>query len=219
MCSMFLVFDPPGVQWDIFRLHDDGSTGVKLRRDGSILRPGSYVVLDDHGQPVNVDVTSEDAPRRIVSRSGSTPKLSQQNGLLLAAEVHAMFDLFQIAVNPDAGFTCVSISHFTLTTLEDGYKVIVFGVDYVNYGGRILSTTATNSPKNNDRVSADALRWHFRMAVLANTKRAGQVIEWEYDLGEDDIGEILEGPDVAERMELELFSHLGVGTCSIDPDA
>lgn len=32
---------------------------------------------------------------------------------------------------------------------------------------------------------------------------------WEDDLVEDDIGEILEQPDAAERMEVELYTRLG----------
>lgn len=32
---------------------------------------------------------------------------------------------------------------------------------------------------------------------------------WEEDLGEDDMGQILEQPDAADRMEVELFTRLG----------
>lgn len=32
---------------------------------------------------------------------------------------------------------------------------------------------------------------------------------WEHDLGPDDIGEIMNGPEPEERMETELFTRLG----------
>jgi hypothetical protein len=32
---------------------------------------------------------------------------------------------------------------------------------------------------------------------------------WEDDLGSDDMGQILEQPDAADRMEVELFTRLG----------
>lgn len=37
--------------------------------------------------------------------------------------------------------------------------------------------------------------------------------DWEQDFSEggDVIGEIMEGPDAGERMELELFTRLGAG--------
>lgn len=44
-------------------------------------------------------------------------------------------------------------------------------------------------------TSNDALRWHLHIAILANMRSSpGPVTEEEYDLCEDDIGEILEGP-------------------------
>lgn len=67
-------------------------------------------------------------------------------------------------------------------------------------------------PQNPDRVSDELLRWHHRQAVLAHMKGAGQN-SWEtgFEDGTDVIGEILEGPDAAERMEAELFTRLGAG--------
>lgn len=42
---------------------------------------------------------------------------------------------------------------------------------------------------------------------------------WEEDFGDggDMIGEIMEGPDAAERMELELATRLGAGNVRIYP--
>ena len=77
--------------------------------------------------------------------------------------------------------------------------------------GAVLSDTARNPSNSNDRVSDDALRWHFRCAVLTYMKGVGEKA-WENDLGGgNEIGAIMEGPDAAERRELELFTRLGAG--------
>lgn len=48
------------------------------------------------------------------------------------------------------------------------------------------------------------------MCVLANMKaNAEPRVPWEDDLGEDDIGQILEQEDAGQRMETELFTRLG----------
>lgn len=61
----------------IFRLNkENGATGCEILRDERMLGPGSYVVLDNSkcgqghiydidDQPVTIDVTTEDATRRI----------------------------------------------------------------------------------------------------------------------------------------------------------
>lgn len=64
-------------------------------------------------------------------------------------------------------------------------------------------------PNNPDRVVDELLRWHFRQAILANMKGDGEPrFEHDFPAGTDMMGEILEGPFPAERMELELFSRL-----------
>lgn len=48
------------------------------------------------------------------------------------------------------------------------------------------------------------------MCVYRNMKANAEPLPvWEEDLGGDDIGQILEQPDAAERMEVELFTRLG----------
>lgn len=55
------------------------------------------------------------------------------------------------------------------------------------------------------------LRWHFRQAVLANMRGAGEpVFENEFPPGSDMAGEIRNGFKPAESMESELFSRLAV---------
>jgi hypothetical protein len=53
------------------------------------------------------------------------------------------------------------------------------------------------------------LRWHFRQAVLANMRGAGEPqFEHDFPPGSDIVGDILLGPKAAERMEFELFGRL-----------
>lgn len=54
-----------------------------------------------------------------------------------------------------------------------------------------------------------ALRWHFRQAVLANMRGAGEpVFEHDFPPGTDMAGEIRSGPKAAERMAFELYTRL-----------
>ena len=63
-----------------------------------------------------------------------------------------------------------------------------------------------NDPR---RPPDDLLRWHFRQAVLANMKGAGEpIFEHDFPPGSDIVGDILRGPMAAERMEFELFGRL-----------
>ena len=76
--------------------------------------------------------------------------------------------------------------------------------------GKHLENKTTNPPSGLG-VSANALRWHFEQAVLANMKGAAPQTNWDYDLGGgDEIEEIMHGPDPGERMEAELYTRLGI---------
>lgn len=60
-----------------------------------------------------------------------------------------------------------------------------------------------------DRPVDSLLRWHFRQAVLANMRGAGEpVFETDFPPGSDIAGEIRRGPKAVERMEFELFARL-----------
>jgi len=60
------------------------------------------------------------------------------------------------------------------------------------------------------------LRWHFRQAVLANMKGAGEpCFECDFPPGSDIMAEITSGPKAGERLEFELFSRFNaMGDCS-----
>ncbi|KAJ9486090.1 hypothetical protein VN97_g7259 [Penicillium thymicola] len=128
---------------------------------------------------------------RLITRPGQNPINSVQNGMLVSSSVHRLFDSFLISVNPD-----------------DGYKITDFAGNNLQADGRVLDIVCRN-PNNPDRVADDLLRWHFRQSVLANMKGAGEpIFEHDVPLGTDMVKEILQGPDPAQRMELELFSRL-----------
>ncbi|KAL2395074.1 hypothetical protein ABEF95_000494 [Exophiala dermatitidis] len=115
---------------------------------------------------------------------------SVQNGLLLECGIRSQFAAYLIAINPD-----------------DNYKVVAFGPAGGNIEGKHLDRELFARP---DGPLDPLLRWHFRQAVLANMRGAGEP-RFEHDLppGSDTVGEILQGPKAGERMEFELFSRLG----------
>lgn len=73
--------------------------------------------------------------------------------------------------------------------------------------GRRLDQRFLDHP---DRPVDQVLRRHFRQAVLANRRGAGEpAFEADFPPGSDTAGEIRRGPKAAERMEFELFTRLG----------
>ncbi|KAK9367777.1 hypothetical protein V1509DRAFT_565978 [Lipomyces kononenkoae] len=117
---------------------------------------------------------------------------SSQNGLLMLSHVHQKFDSFSFSINPD-----------------DGYKIICFDEDDFGIDGRILESSSQES-SGPAGVRDELLRWHFRQAVLANMRGAGEPLyEMDFPPGTDMMGEILSGPEPGKRMEAELFSRFG----------
>ena len=63
------------------------------------------------------------------------------------------------------------------------------------------------------RCSNRLLRWHFRLAVLANMGGTGEILmEHDFPSGSDTMGQILSAPQAASRMEFELFERLSAYT-------
>ncbi|KAK9357195.1 hypothetical protein V1504DRAFT_399056, partial [Lipomyces starkeyi] len=106
--------------------------------------------------------------------------------------IHELFDGFYFSINPD-----------------DGYKITCFDEDNMGLDGRILDPVCRD-PNNDLSARDELLRWHFRQAVLANMREAGEPsFETDFPPGTDMMGEILSGPAAAKRMEAELSSRLG----------
>ncbi|KAK9326103.1 HNH endonuclease-domain-containing protein, partial [Lipomyces orientalis] len=116
---------------------------------------------------------------------------SCQNALLMQSTIHQNFDGFDFSVNPD-----------------DGYKITCFDKDPFKIDGRILDPICRES-NGEEGARDELLRWHFRQAVLANMRGAGEPsFEMDFPPGSDMMGDILSGPQAAKRMEAELFSRL-----------
>lgn len=114
---------------------------------------------------------------------------SVQNGMLLKADIHARFDSYAFSINPD-----------------DNFKIVCFACDGDGIAGTHLDQQFLIDPR---RSVNQVLRWHFRQAVLANMRGAGEpVFETDFPPGSDMIGEIVNGPRAAERLEFEFFSRL-----------
>ncbi|KAF1810201.1 hypothetical protein P152DRAFT_401644 [Eremomyces bilateralis CBS 781.70] len=114
---------------------------------------------------------------------------SVQNGLLLNSGVHQLFDNYILSINPD-----------------DDYKIMFFDLDGKGLAGKHLDRQLLDNPQ---RPIDQLLRWHFRQAVLANMRGAGEPsFEHDFPPGSDIVGDILSGSKAAERMEFELFNRL-----------
>ena len=79
--------------------------------------------------------------------------------------------------------------------------------------GRHLDQNFLDNPL---RPPDELLRWHFRQAVLTNTKGVGEpCFESDFPLGSDIMGEIMSGPKAGERIEFELFNRFNaMGNCA-----
>jgi hypothetical protein len=83
---------------------------------------------------------------------------------------------------------------------------VCFVRDTKGIAGKYLDQALLNDPR---RPVDELLRWHFRQAVLANMRGAGEpAFEHDFPPGSDILGDILSGPRAAERMEFELFGRL-----------
>ncbi|KAG0636795.1 hypothetical protein HOY80DRAFT_890698 [Tuber brumale] len=122
---------------------------------------------------------------------GSSKINSSQNGILLRADVHQLFQQYLISVNPD-----------------DGYKVVVFDLDRLGLDGKVLDPVC-RSRDDPHHASDELLRWHFRQSVLANRRGAGEpIFDHDFPPGTDMVGEILAAPYAQERFELEISARL-----------
>ncbi|KAJ5459130.1 hypothetical protein N7530_011074 [Penicillium desertorum] len=117
---------------------------------------------------------------------------SVQNGLLMDATLHILFDQYFFSINPD-----------------DGYKIITFVPNHWQIDGRVLDPVCRR-PNDPNRVADDFLRWHFRQSVLANVRGVGEpVFETDFPPGTDKMATLRDEPYGKERFEMELELRLG----------
>lgn len=137
---------------------------------------------------------------------------SIQNGLLMSAHFHTRFDQYLFSINPDVSvfdaqtlFCCTNIS-------KDGCKIVEFGLNSWGIDGRTLDPVCRN-PATRDHVLDELLRWHFRQAVLANMRGAGEpLVKSDFPPGSDMMATLREELYGKERFEMELESRLRPGT-------
>jgi hypothetical protein len=92
---------------------------------------------------------------------------------------------------------------------------VFFSLDGKGLAGKYMDQEFLNDPQ---RPVIQLLRWHFRQAVLANMRGAGEPrFEHDFPPGSDIVGDILHGPKSVERMEFELFNRLAahVEVCNV----
>ncbi|CUS08068.1 unnamed protein product, partial [Tuber aestivum] len=154
--------------------------GFKAAHIFPLEREGHWIQYD-YGRWIT---DMDDAPR-------SSKISSSQNGILLLAHVHQVFQQYLISVNPD-----------------DGYKVVVFDLDRFGLDGKILDPLC-RSPDDPHHASDELLRWHFRQSVLANMRGAGEpIFEHDFPPETDMVGEILAGHYGQERFDLDITDRL-----------
>ena len=79
---------------------------------------------------------------------------------------------------------------------------MLFIPDTEGLAGRHLDPELLSNPQ---RPVDQLLRWHFRQAVLANMRGAGEpIFEHDFPPSSDTSGDILRGPKSAERVEFDL---------------
>ncbi|KAK9312067.1 hypothetical protein V1524DRAFT_472965 [Lipomyces starkeyi] len=163
-------------------------TDVPLEATDEPLQPGKYDIKprSPHGNRLCLTLSEQCVRER--DRKCAITGWYQLMSLMLS-NIHEQFDEYIISINPD-----------------DDYRIVTFRDDIFNGGGRQLDPVCRDA--NSDQSARDELlRWHFRQALFANMRGAGEPI-FETDFGSDMVGEILSGPQSAKRMEAELNSRL-----------
>jgi hypothetical protein len=83
---------------------------------------------------------------------------------------------------------------------------VCFRKDTKSISGKRLDQQLLNNPQ---RPADELLRWHFRQAVFANMRGAGEpIFEHDFPPGSNIVGDILSSPRAVERMKAELFGRL-----------
>jgi len=122
---------------------------------------------------------------------GETKINSVQNGILLTANAHILFDKYKIAINPD-----------------DDYKITCFARDKFGFDGR-HADLRNESPRNHQVLNSPPKN-HFRMAVLCNMKGRGPEFDWDEGIspGMDAVRTISESPMGKLRFETVIANRL-----------
>lgn len=146
------------------------------------------------------------------------PINSVQNGMLLLAHMRIRFDSYLLSINPDVSLLLmICKSSKAKNEFKDNYKIVCFKQDAFGVAGKHLDRRFIDDPR---RPVDQLLRWHFRQAVLANMRGAGEpIFECDFPPGSDKMGAIMSSPWAAQWMEFELFDRLATYTTQETIDA
>lgn len=137
------------------------------------------------------------------------PLNSVQNGIMLRADIHTLFDHYKFSINADVSHGAPpSYVHGLLK--KDDLKIVYLMPPMNDLPGSYIDPSVVNNPHG---THPDLMRWHHRQAVLANVRGLGEpAFEHDFPPGTDMMGEIQSGPKAAERMDFELASRLATGS-------
>ncbi|KAK0730440.1 hypothetical protein B0H67DRAFT_596571 [Lasiosphaeris hirsuta] len=221
MVDIIIDILPPGP----FFLQDEN--GETIAQDAQPLLPGRYFVVADGTAKETAEPalnramsfqstrTNNEFRDRVRERDGRCVVTKEENigrefnlwGGFEAVHIFPLAYLHQWNTQGWSQQITILPSTRPLGTINsDGYKIICFQPDRKRIAGTSLDDRLLQDPQ---RPLDTLLRWHFRQAVLANMKGAGEPNpEYDFPPGSDMMGEIQSGPKAAERMEFELFNRL-----------
>ncbi len=123
--------------------------------------------------------------------------------------MHQLFDNYLVSINPDVCFLLENLQESKANSYKDNYKIVSFTIDGDGVAGNYLDQQFLDDPR---RPVDQLLRWHFRQAVFANMRGAGEpIFECDFPPGSDVMGEITSSPRASELMEFQLFGRLAEG--------
>jgi hypothetical protein len=137
---------------------------------------------------------------------------SVQNGILMDRTVHAFFDKYIIAINPDVSLIIsIRFSYFRFLTtgiIQINYKIFCFVAGQLGFDGLKMFRNPDAPAKH--QPSRELLRHHFQMAVLYNMKGGAGLPEWDEDMpaGYDPIAEVTNSEQGKLRLETILAGKL-----------
>lgn len=99
---------------------------------------------------------------------------SIQNAILLQSTCHQLFELFRFSIKPDVCGDKISFCHAVANCwVRAATKLSSFKIIHLEFQENALIRSFWANPA---RCTDQLLRWHFRQAVLANTRGAGEII-------------------------------------------
>jgi len=132
---------------------------------------------------------------------------SVKNGMLLGNTIHALFDGYDLSINPDVRTPC----------FRGVYRLICYRIitrssasDTIERASPACISTSDILRIRVDRSISFCVDISGRRGGLREYEGAGvPVFEFDFPPGSD-MGETMSGPRAGERMEFELFSRLVV---------